>query len=84
MNSELTREEALGELAEPPYPTDEMREDEQYILKKLEITPAQWQAVLDAPLMPNDAYFSQRFVVELGQRLLGRERAEAVRRQKSK
>ncbi|MEG0049863.1 MAG: N-acetyl sugar amidotransferase [Clostridia bacterium] len=84
MNGEMTREQALQELACPPYPTPQMQEDEQYILKKLDITPAQWQAVLETPPTPNDAYFSQDFVIHFAQRLLGHKGAEAVRSQKSK
>ena len=83
MNGEMTREEALEELKQPPYPIDQQKEDEAYILKKLEIDPEEWQRILHAPPTPNDAYFSQEKVISLAKRLLGRKRVEAIRRQKS-
>lgn len=83
MNGEMTREEALEELEQPPYPLDQQKEDEAYILKKLEIDPEEWQRILKAPPTPNDAYFSQEKVISLAKRLLGRKRVEAIRRQKS-
>ena len=36
----MTRDEALAELEKPPYPPEQQKEDESYILKKLDIDPA--------------------------------------------
>lgn len=71
LNGEMTREEALEELARPAYPEAEMREDEEYILKKLDITPAQWAQEMQKPPADEHAYFSQAGLYELAQRLLG-------------
>ena len=71
MNGEMTREEALAELARPAYPENEMREDEAYILKKLDITPEQWAAELQKPPAPEGAYFSQAGLFRLAKKLLG-------------
>lgn len=50
----------MPELARPPYPLEQQKEDESYILKKLDIDPATWQRILEAPPTPDDAYFSQQ------------------------
>lgn len=84
MNGEMTREQALAELNEPPYPEAQMREDEAYILKKLEITPEQWAAEMAKPPVPNEAYFSQDRVIHLAEKLLGAKRTDAVRKNKTK
>ncbi|MEG2207260.1 MAG: N-acetyl sugar amidotransferase [Clostridia bacterium] len=72
MNGEMTREAALQELAVPPYPVEQQREDEAYILKKLDIAPEEWAKVLSAPPTPNEAYFSQAKLFALAQRMLGK------------
>ncbi len=83
LNGEMTRGEALDELSHPPYPVEQQREDEAYILKKLDIGPAEWQRILDAPPTPNDAYFSQQKLVAFAKRLLGKKNVAAIQRQKS-
>lgn len=72
MNGEMTREEALQELEQPPCPPEQQAEDEKYILDKLEIDPEVWRDMLDAPPAPDDAYFSQARLFALAQRLLGK------------
>ncbi|MFH1513202.1 MAG: N-acetyl sugar amidotransferase [Bacillota bacterium] len=71
LNGEMTREEALQELVKPPYPVDEMAEDEAYILKKLDITLAQWAQEMQKPPAKEGAYFSQAVLYKLANRLLG-------------
>ncbi|NLI20167.1 MAG: N-acetyl sugar amidotransferase [Clostridiales bacterium] len=83
-NGEMTRDEALSEIARPPYDPEQMREDEAYILKKLDITPEQWARVMSEPPTPNEAYFSQEKVIRLAERLLGARRTAAVKNRKSK
>jgi N-acetyl sugar amidotransferase len=83
-NGEMTRAEALAELAQPPYPEVQMREDEEYILKKLDISPAQWAKVISEPPVPNEAYFSQDRVIRLAEKLLGARGTAAVKNRKSK
>ena len=69
MNGEITREEALAELACPPYDPKEESEDEAYVLKKLEIPNEQWQQVLRAPPTPNEAYASYGRMLQWVKRL---------------
>ena len=72
LNGEITRQEALCELNMPPYSLTEQKEDEAYILKKLEIDPGQWQRILDAPPTPNSDYPSWGRVILLARRLWNR------------
>ncbi len=71
LNGEMTREEALRELANPPYPPEEMAEDEAYILKKLDITASQWAEEMQKPPAKENAYFSQAALYKLAHRVLG-------------
>jgi len=82
-NGEMTRDEALSELARPPYDPEQMREDEAYILKKLDITQAEWNKVMAQPPTPNDAYFSQEKLIRFAEKLLGKKRTAAIKQQKS-
>ena len=77
-NGEMTREDALKELAEPPYDPAQMNEDEAYILKKLDIAPEEWQKVLSAPPTPDNAYFSQKRVTDMVKRFLSREKQDEM------
>ena len=79
LNGEITREEALAELAQPPYPVRQQQEDEAYILKKLEIDPQEWQRILSAPPTPDDAYFSQQKLFNLAQRILGQKGLDRIK-----
>lgn len=72
MNGEITRQEALEELQNPPYPEAEQKRDEAYILNRLEISSEEWQRILHAPPTPNSDYFSQQFLFDIAQRLLGK------------
>lgn len=83
LNGEMTREEALEELSCPAYPPQEQREDERWILERLELDPQEWQRILHAPLTPNEAYFSQEKLVGLARKMLGAQRVRAIQRQKS-
>lgn len=80
MNGEMTREEALAELAQPPYPVEQQKEDEAYILKKLDISPEEWQRILDAPPTPDDAYFSQQKLLDAIKKLVGQGRMDKIRK----
>lgn len=83
MNGEMTREEALAELSRPAYPVEEQQADEAYILEKLEIDPAEWKRILEAPVTPNSNYFSQEKLIGIARKLLGKKNVQAIQRQKS-
>lgn len=81
MNGEMTREEALSELARPACSPEQIAEDEAHILQKLDIDPEEWQRILDAPPTPNDAYFSQQKLLDLARRLMGQRKLDQVKKQ---
>ena len=82
LNGEMTRDEALAELEKPPYPLEQQKEDESYILKKLDIDPAQWQRILEAPPTPDDAYFSQQKLFNAARRLLGQKGLDRIKQRR--
>jgi hypothetical protein len=82
-NSEMTRDDALKELASPPYDPEQIREDEAYILKKLNISQIEWDKVMAQPPTPNDAYFSQEKLIRFAEKLLGKKRTAAIKQRKS-
>jgi imidazoleglycerol phosphate synthase cyclase subunit len=45
----MTREEAIEKLREPTYDPDLMREDYDYVVKKLGLTPAAFEEIIDTP-----------------------------------
>jgi hypothetical protein len=48
-SGQMTREEALRELAQPPAPPELMTQDRDYVLKKLGLSNAEFEAILAAP-----------------------------------
>lgn len=82
LNGETTRGEALEELSQPPYPEAQQKEDESYILKKLDIDPEMWQRILNAPPTPDDMYFSQQRLFDLAQRLLGKRGLDRIKQKR--
>ena len=49
LSGEITREQALYDIAGSPYPAERMEADKDYVLKKLSITPAQFETIWHAP-----------------------------------
>ena len=47
-SGEITRDEALAELAKPPYPEELQAADREYTVKKLGITDADFEAIMQA------------------------------------
>jgi len=56
LSGQLTRAQALEQLALPLYDPQELEIDLAYLCKKLRITRAQWQTLMDAPLARHDEY----------------------------
>jgi N-acetyl sugar amidotransferase len=48
-NGELSREEALESISQPFYEPDDLRNESEYVRKKLGFTESEWQTILDAP-----------------------------------
>lgn len=45
----MTRQEALDELRQPPYPPENVSEDVEYVVKKLDITPQIFEDIMSLP-----------------------------------
>jgi N-acetyl sugar amidotransferase len=48
LSKQLTREEALKQLAQPPLEQEQIKKDQEYVLKKLSLTPADFNQLLEA------------------------------------
>lgn len=64
-SGQISRENALRELARPPYDPAQLPEDLAYFIKKLGLTPAQWDEIMRMPAKdfteyPNNHYWFQR------------------------
>jgi N-acetyl sugar amidotransferase len=68
MNGELTRDQALEELAKPLYTPEDLLRDTDYICKKLGFSSSEWNSYLAAPPRPHSDFASDAL---LAQRLLG-------------
>jgi N-acetyl sugar amidotransferase len=64
-SGEITREQALAELAKPPYPEDLQASDREYVIKKLGISERDFDAIMAAPpkrFEDYPSYENSRFV----------------------
>jgi len=48
-SGQMTREEALAELASPPCPQDILEQDRQFVIKKLGLTDIEFDEIMDRP-----------------------------------
>lgn len=48
-SGEISREEAIARLAQPPYPLDEQERDRAYVVKKLGLSDREFEAIMTAP-----------------------------------
>lgn len=55
-SNQLSRDEALNQIAAPPYPEDLLREDKEYVLKKFNVTEAEFDRLMAVPPVPHTAY----------------------------
>lgn len=58
-SGQITREDALEEMKKPAYPEGMLKDDKEYVIKKLGITPEEFEAIMNAPVKsyrdyPND------------------------------
>lgn len=82
LTQQMTRDDALTDLAQPPYDEKSIAHDFEYIATKMEISLAELQSYVDAPVKSFRDYKNQLYLFLLGARvmqLMGLERA-AVKR----
>lgn len=64
-SGQMTREEALLELARDTYDADVLAEDKAYVLKKLAMSEQEFAAYIASPPRPHEAYASEEQYVRL-------------------
>lgn len=76
-NGEITRENALKELKLPLYSKDELRNDYDYIAKKLGFSKDEFEQILNAKPISHDHYKSDikyaQFLIKLWKKYLAKE-----------
>jgi N-acetyl sugar amidotransferase len=70
LTAQMTREEALQKLANPPYDASTIAHDFEYVATKLGITVAELQGYMDAPNRSYRDYKSQQSIYAVGARLM--------------
>ncbi len=56
VGGEMTREEGLAQLSLPSSTEAQLKEETEYVLKKLDISEQEWKQILDAPVKMIDQY----------------------------
>lgn len=69
-SGEITRDDALNEMENEPYPQDLQEEDRRYVIKKLGITEEEFESIMNLPLKtildyPSYERYNQRLVRKL-------------------
>ncbi len=73
----ITREEALHILEKPPYDEEQMKQDEEYIAKKLDITLEEFDRIIEGPNKTPADYRNSMWMIRFGvwvNRILGMEK----------
>ncbi len=60
LSGQTTREAALLELKEPPYPKGEQLADVDYVVKKLGFTSEEWQKIMNTPGVPHEQFDTEK------------------------
>lgn len=66
----LTREEALKELGQTPYPSEMQQEDKEYIAKKLGISTTEFEQIIDGPNKTFEDYKNSWGIIQIGTMIL--------------
>ncbi len=61
-SAQITREEALRQMQEPPYPPELLRSDKHFVMKKLELTEKQFATIMQNPPREAKDYPSHHFL----------------------
>lgn len=52
-SDQMTKEEALRELQNPPYPVEQQMADKEYVIKKLDFSEPEFEAIMKLPIRPH-------------------------------
>lgn len=70
LNGEISREQALAELQQPPDYPERQSADKQYVAKKLGWSSAEFESILSLPPVPHEAYGTDRTQQMLAEKTL--------------
>jgi len=68
-SGQISREEALRELAKPPYPEEELERDKQYVLGKLGLSEKEFERFMSLPVKKHTDYANDEWIYALLRRL---------------
>jgi N-acetyl sugar amidotransferase len=63
-SGQLSREEALAELAQPAYPEEYFKQDYDFVLKKLNLSDQEFQRIMREPIHPHAYYGVETYFFE--------------------
>lgn len=69
VTGQMTREEALRELEQDPYPADLLKTDREFVLKKLGITEKEFGEIMHAPIRDHRDFSSNWHLMETARKL---------------
>lgn len=69
ISGQMTREDALAEMKKDYYPADQLKDDKAFILKKLNLTEAEFEAIMALPKKTFKDYPSNYRFFEAGRKL---------------
>ena len=75
---QITREQALEELAQPIYPAGELEQDKEYVLKKFGLTAGEFEAIMALPVHRHEDFKTDTHLKEGYMNLL--RKTEKIRR----
>ena len=61
-SGQVTKEEALAELAQPAYEPGQLREDREFVLKKLGLSGEEWEELMARPVRRHAEFAAERSV----------------------
>ena len=70
LTGQMTRDEALEKLSQPPYDAQTVAHEFEYIATKLGISVDELQGYMDAPKKSHRAYRSQQWIFDLGTKVM--------------
>lgn len=80
VSDQMTRDEALADLENPPYPADVEKDDIEYVSQKFGLTPDAFEAIMDLPVKQSDDYPNDRAMLKRFEPLIARIRKLATSR----
>ncbi len=64
-NNEISRDEALLELENPPYDPEELKRDKKFVLEKLEFTEREFEEIMKLPVRSHSDFPSDKALINL-------------------